>query len=239
MEEEADQIGQVLAAAEEPVYAGQMEALYRERYPEIRGRVCTPGEVGRLARGSVLLEHDDEGYPLLNAWALYTELSPTTGLFTFDQALVAKLSEAGYTFSNVYTAEREVDLSSFVRINGLESAENGGLLLTKKHPFSHGPYLEQRTGNYTVTYTLHLTGADSFPAEQEVCLLRIAAMFGQNRRAERVIQASEFDQDGWLTVSMEYDVEDTRGVEFLIFPREKVKMTVKRIAWKLTEPSDQ
>jgi len=233
MAAEAEPVKTALATAEEPVYAGQWEWLYRERYPEIRGRVFSPGEIGRLARGSVLLERADDGYPLLNVGAVYTELSPDTNLFTFDQVLVAKLSEAGYTFSSVYLSEREVDLGAFVKINQLERMENGGLLLTKERPFNHGPYLEQRIGNYTVTFTLQLINADALPLEQEICSLRAATGFGKSLRAERLIQASEFDAEGRLTVSVTYDVpEDSRGVEYLIFPRENVEMAVERVAWK-------
>lgn len=222
----------VLEAAREPVWAGQLEELYRNRFGGIQYRLFSPEELSRTCRGSILMEHDQEGYQLMNTGAAYAELSAGTGLFTWDPAVIEKLSAAGVTFSNRYTAERQVDLPFFAKKNGLKVSGGGRLWISKGKPFNHGPYIEQYDGNYRVTFTLRLNNPEWIGTDREICSLRVASGFGEKLRLERIVTGNEFDADGRMTAEMHYFTENARGVEYLAFPREGIELELERVAWK-------
>ncbi len=81
----------ILENAEEPVYAGQTEEIYKRSFNGISGRILSPEEMARSGRGSMLLEHDDEVFQLINTGARYAEISPYTGLYTYDDSVIEAL----------------------------------------------------------------------------------------------------------------------------------------------------
>ncbi len=227
---ETEAIEAILESAKEPVYAGQMEEIYKRRFPEIKDWVLSAEEHARTRQGSIILENGNEGFLLLSTGALYTEISSQTGLFTYDRAVIDSLTSAGYSFSDYYTSERKVDLLEIAQMNEMEPTENGGLLLHgEEKPLRYGPYLDQHAGDYVVTYKLHMLSKGN---EGDVCLLRVTSMFGGVTRAKKEIAAGSFDDDGYLTISLHYTVEDTRGVEFKVFPYDQIDMVVEEITWK-------
>ena len=228
----------ILREAAEPVYAGQKEEVYKRSFQGLSDRVFSPEELARTGKGSVLLDHDQEGNQLLKKGALYAELSPNTGLFTFDSRLADALRTEGWRLTDYYSAERSVNLAAFAEMNGLEETDQGGLKLEgRKHSLIHGPYLEQFEGDYTVTFTLRLTEEVRPEPGTEVCLLRTAALFGKDIREERTLLAEDFPEEGVLTYSIDYHVPDTRGVEFLVFARDEIRMQVDRITWIQRNPA--
>ncbi len=226
-------------AAAEPVYAGQPEEeAYRQAFDGISGRIFTPEELGRTGRGSILMDHDEEGNQLIFTGAKYTELSPYTGLFTYDSAVIEKLGEAGYRFDSFYSAEREEKLADFAEVNGLDVTEDGGLIVRGKKNFLFaGPYLDQYAGDYVITYTLQVADLKQLKKkEREICELRVAAQYGKDVRAKRVLYAKDFPKDGLLTTELEYHVGDARGVEFKVRGRGKIEVIVKKITWRRKRP---
>ena len=205
---EATTVEAILDAAEDPVYAGQMEEIYKRTFPGFSDRILSSEEICRSGRGSIFLEHDNEGYQLINSGALYTEISPYTGLFTYDDAVVEALSAKGYRF----------------------------------HSLIFGYPMEQFAGTYAVTFILHLTDKEVLAQRSEndidVCILRASAEWGNNIRSEKVIKASDFDEDGMLSVNLSYSVRDTYGIEYLVFCQDDIELLVKRIAWRSNPTTD-
>ena len=241
LEADTEAVNFVLDAAEEPVYAGQKEELYHRSFKGISGRILSPEEIARNGKGTVLLEHDNEGYQLINTGARYTELSPYTGLFTYDESVINALSAKGYQFHGYFSAEQKDDLAAYSDMNGLLFADNGELCLWgKDHSLLHGPYVDQFAGDYQATYVLHLVDEEVLKqgGDRVVCHILVSALWGQDHRAERFIKASEFDQDGYLTVSLNYSVEDTQGVEYLVYCWDDIAVWINQITWKQIPTKD-
>lgn len=238
---DASAVETVMSAAKDPVYAGQAEEFYKRTFNGFSDRILSSEELCRSGRGSIFLEHDNEGYQLINTGALYTEISPYTGLFTYDDALVETLTAEGYRFHGYYSAEREVDLAEAARMNGLEITENGQLKLSgPEHSLIYGPYLDQFGGTYTVTFDLQMTKEEQqkHTAGEEIGTLRASEQWGGRIRSEQVIQADDFDAEGMLTVNLNYNVGNTRGVEYLVFCRDNAEILVNRIAWRSNPATD-
>ena len=206
MEEERPVIEAVLEAATEPVYAGeQTEELYKRKYGGISDRIFSAEEIARSGKGSVLLEHDNEGYPLMFNGAQYSELSPYTGLFTYDRALVEKMSGEGYAFHSYYSAEREAG----------------------EEP------IDQYGGDYLVTFELELTGIDAEDdANHEICDIKAFAMQGEELLAEKTLYEEDFGGDGLLNAELEYSTGNTRGVEYRVEIRDGVEIEAGPIRWR-------
>ena len=204
MEAERTAIEDVLAAAREPVYAGQEEELYKRKYGRIAGRIFSPEELARSCKGSILLEHDNDGYPLIYTGALYTELSPETGLFTYDEALAGEMRGKGYVFTPYYSAER-----------------------------TYTGLMDQYGGDYVVTFTLELTDiageSDGNPA---VCDLKVYALWGRELLAERTLYEEDFGGNGLVAAEVAYSTGDVRMVSYEVEVREGAGVATERIDWK-------
>lgn len=225
----------VLNNAQEPVYAGQTEEYYKRAFAGFSDRILSPEEICRSGRGSLFLEHDNEGYQLMKTGALYTEISPYTGLFTYDDTVVEALEEKGYRFHDYYSAERQVNLAEEAERNGLEQTENGHLkLLGRERSLLSGPCLDQFGGIYTVTFDLQLTMEEQrkYAAGEEIATLWVSEQWGKTIRAEQVIHAGDFSADGKLTVSLNYKVGNTQGVEYLVLCRDDADVLVNQIGWR-------
>ena len=232
----------VLSAATEPVYAGQSESYYKGRFSGLSNRILPEEELARIRRGTVLLPHDDEGYQLISMGARYTELSPYTGLFTYDDAVVEALTDAGYRFHGFYSAERNVDIQSMADMNGLAYDPEMGLqMFGAERTLIYGPYLEQYKGTYSVNYSVKVTSGIEKSGDktasmtenenQELFTMMITSVWGSSIRATRTIYASDLDEDGSVTFSIDYWVGDTRAVEFKGSCTDDVEIWVKSISW--------
>ena len=238
---EREAVETVLSAAEEPVYGGEIEEIYKRNFDGFSDHLFSDMELGRSARGTILLGHNNEGYQLINTGAKYTELSPFTGLFTYDDAVIEALQAEGYRFHGYFSGEQSVDLTTLGPVNGLGIAETGELMLWGvAHSLIHGPYYDQYSGSYQVTFRLILRDLDvrTENPDREVCLLRASALWGQNIRAERTVTISDFDEDGRLAVSLNYSVNSTRGVEYLVFCRENIPVWIDGITVRRIQTSD-
>ncbi len=235
LEEDAPALREVLSAAKEPVYAGSLEELYRQHADGLQSRIFSEEELGRIGRGSLLTESNREGYQLINTGAKYVPISPRIGLFIYDKALAEALGSKGMPVYSYYSAEREENLEVFARLNEAEQAGDGWVRLRgAENPLRYGPYLQQYAGEYAVIYSLRLADPTLREREpdREVCLLRVAAELGENTRAEKILRAGDFDEQGRLTVPLHYNVGDTYGVEFKVYPRDDLEILLNRIAWK-------
>ena len=237
--EDREAVEQILSSAAEPVYAGQTEEIYKRNFSGISDRIFSEEELAREGRGTILTEHDLEGYQLFNTGAMFTEISPYTGLYTYDDAVISAMLEKGYQFHNYYSAERKENLASFAKRNRLKATSEGALILQgKDHPLFAGPYINQFAGEYTVTYTLQLLDdlAADGGGDREVCELCVSAMWYQDVRVRRPVYLSEFDVDGHAVISVDYNVDDVYAVEFKVYTRDEVRMLVEQITWKEDGP---
>lgn len=223
----------ILDNAEEPVYAGQREEFYKRSFNGISNRIFSPEELGRLVRGSILLEHDNDAFQLIGSGARYIELSPYTGLFTYDDALIEALNNEGYRFHGYYSAERNVDFKRLSELNGLQFSETGALELHGSSASIHsGPCMDQISGRYAVTFSLKLISGDISDDNAEVCAVRVSELSDRKLRSEQVIYAKDLDENGHIDVTLNYNVGNTCNVEYPVLCRDGFEINVENISWR-------
>lgn len=229
--------------AEEPVYTGQAEGiLYQRSFRGISDWMLSPDELARTKRGTILLDHDIEAHQLINAGAKYIELSSYTGVYTFDHVLAERMSKAGYQADNFYSAERRENLAAFTERNEVVLNEDGTLKLGpgRDRSLKFGSYLEQYSGNYEVTFILQLTEPElrTKDPKLEICSVRASTLWGKGMRVQETVCAKDFDENGQSHITLRYSVEDTRGVEYLVFCKDEMELILKQISWKQIQPDN-
>ncbi len=230
----------ILANAEEPVYVGQAEDIYKRSFNGISDRVLSDMEIARSGRGSILLDHDDDAFQLISTGARYAEISPYSGLFTYDDTLIERLRNDGYHVHGYYSAERNVNLAGLAGLNGLPVTDDGGLHLQgDAHTLRYGSCFSQLSGTYSVTFSLTVTGGDMTDPDTELCTLRVSSNWGRFIWLERDIYVKDLDENGHIDVSLVYYTIDTEGVEYLVFCRDGIEMNVNNISWKNTPSVDE
>ena len=235
IEMEKNAVEAVLATAEQPVYASDVEELYHRYYPGFQYHVFSDMELARDAKGTILLNHDEEGYQIIATGGKFTELSPYTGLFTYDQSVVDKLTEMGYTFTGYYSAERQVNLKDLKRANKLEMSEQGELILRgKEHSLKSGPDIEQFGGSYTATFRIKQGGLrlEGENLEQPVCILRVCALYGEDVRAERIVYGNELQETESMEISLDYGIGNTVGIQFQVECEDGTEVLIEGISWR-------
>ncbi len=229
----------VLDCAEEPVYVGQTEEIYKRSFNGISDHIVKAEEIARKGRGSVFLEHDNEGVELIRSGARYTEISPYTGLFTYDDAVIEALTGAGYRFHGYYSAEKKSDFEYLAKLNDLPLTGTGKLQLAgDAHTLRYGLCIDQYSGTYSVNFSLQLTKSNTNDPDAEICTLRASAIWGKTIWTEHIIHIKDLDEDGSVNVTLNYRTGNTGGVEYLVFCRDGMELNIEDISWKRTTDVD-
>lgn len=237
LETERPAVETALKAATEPVYAGQMEEIYKRKFTGFSDRILSPEEIARNGRGSVLLEREDEGYQLMFTGAKFTELTPYSGLFTYNRNLEEEMSRDGYRFDNYYSVEKEANLTDAAARSGLNTEDGEVILRGRDAELKCRLDMDQYRGTYEVTFELELTDIEAEDDENhEICGLRVTTLWGQETLMERTLYEADFGGDGKLTAILEYSTENVRGVDYGINGRDGIEVRVKRVSWKQNQP---
>ena len=232
LDAEGAALEQVFSSASQPVYADELEELYKRRYGGFRGRIFSIEELCRQRSGTMVTDKDFESYVMLNTGARYAQLSDTLSIYTYDDALVRALQKQGIRVHGFYSSTRNVDLTSFAEFNQLEVTQNGGLQLNgPDHSLIYGPYLDQYAGTYTVTFELQADPKDLEGLEEEVCMLMVSSQWSQNILAEKNVKPEEFDENGTLIYDITYKTANNRGFEYRVFEKADIPLEVRKISW--------
>ena len=231
---DAPAIERILASAVDPVYAGQMEELYKEKFKGISSRISTPEEmIGRNKKGTIIVSKNKESSVMFNTGAAYAQISDYSSIYTYDEHIAQALRNAGYSVHGYYDTEREMDLDALAKLNGLERTKDGiflnGMDLIKE------PNLMLYAGDYQTTFELNVDPKD---LDQEIiCDLAITTYDSDNLIQKKTVSSDEFDESGHLTATIGFTIQDSNGIRFEVYPKAP-SLAVNRIAWKATPASE-
>lgn len=224
----------ILASTKEPVYADALEALYQQKYPGISGRIWTAEELAGIQKGTILTDREPELNKLIATGAIYAEISDYSSIYTYDWDVAEALKSAGYTCRGFYYTERALDHEKLAELNHLERAEDGALLLTEdNNSIIEEPDLSLYEGDYQTIFDFSLLS----PVEEEtVCTVAVTTYEGKNKTLERDVSAEEFDENGYVAITLDYGIPSSRNVRFEVWSR--VPLRVEKISWHRNELYD-
>ena len=225
------------AAATGNIYTDLLPEIYHNRIDGV-GILSLSGEdMARYKGDSVLMDAGAECAAMIGNGFLYSRISNAHAIYTDDDSVALALKDAGYSVTGYYCEVKDVDLAREAELNGLEySPENGLLLDGPLQSLCSGPYLELYDGKYTVTYELQLS--DGAPRDDTACNLRVSSYWGEIPLADQWIHTSQFEMDGTMSVSLPFEVQDGRGIEFLTSVDDGFQVWVRRICYARTPDYD-
>ena len=222
----------VLNAAQEPVYADGLEAIYRKRFAGFSDHVFTPAELARSRRGSIVIDRIDEINKLIESGAFYTELSAFVGIYTYDEAVVQALENRGYRPINIYYSKQKLNLVSAARHSGLRMTEDGALILEgEEKPLTEHSGVSLARGSHLVRFSISVDPS-ILEENQQICTLGMMVNASNTPIVEEMILSDAFDRDGHLTYEITVNHANSRTVEFFVIPAGTNVVYVEEISWR-------
>lgn len=230
----------VLDAAEGGVYVSRLPEVYMRRFPGVRATVLPEDDLARCRGGTAILDAKKDHRVFFQNGFLYAQLSDTQGVYSSDPAVLAALESAGYTLTNLFPREKEMDLEYEARVNRLPLDENGLLLAGERRAVKSAPYEDLYGGVYEAVYRLALTDESrqkrvEAGEDVEVCTLKVDAYKGESVVATQRVYTGEFDENGELTVALPFFTESVRNARFLISAKKGWGLYVRGISYRQTQ----
>ncbi len=228
--EEAEQIRMITQAATGKVYVDQYPVIYGDLFDGISYSIFCGDELVRSSCATVIVDKDNESKAFLDWGYLYTQLNDHHSLYTNDQAVIDMLLANDYASTGFYSSEHTADLNQMASLNHLSVDENGILLKGKNQSLKYGPNTEALAGTYTVTWELTLPKKVE-DGDTKICTVSAIGSTGE-AAAERIVYASDFDEDGHASVSLTFETEDCIHIKFpVVVKGKKRKLYVEGISW--------
>lgn len=216
------------------IYVDDIPALYQREIDGISNRVFPA--VGTLKEDNVIMITDKSKdiFRLTGAGYQFGELSDQEGIYTNSEKAVQAIEELGIPMMKCYSVEKTVDLGYLAALNGLEISENGSLIVDgQEKSLIYGPYETVYNGIMEVTFRLKLL--NSSIAEGEVAAARLSADSGKRILERKPVNRSDFNENGECTVVIKKGINNSEGVEFLVFANADTKIEVQSITYRKVE----
>lgn len=212
------------------IYADTFPSIYRRAGIRLSRNIFS-GESLCSESGVVLFTRKDSELRRLSEHNFYFgEFSDQSCVYTNHPRAVELLEQQGIVMTDYYRVKKQANLPYLAGLNGLSLSEQGGVLVNgSAHSLIYGPYLVLYRGKYAVRYTLQLLEA---PENAEtLATVRVAGNAGQIIYKEEMIDRSMFDENGTCVYTVETNIGNVDGVEFLLFAKDGVSMEIKDIEY--------
>ena len=230
---EKETIDLILSSASQPVYALEKSELYQRRIGGLSGFVCSVEDFCRNKEGTLLTDKSTERLALIMYGAKYLQFSDTSGVYSFDPAMIDSLTSKGFKWKNYYDSERICDLKDLAQLNSLRWTREGEAVLEgPTHSLTRNRPVDLYYGVYEVRYSLRLS-PEAFDeiSDETVCTIRVTAFDGEQLILEKEISKNDFNPDGICTATIYHDGFISRA-EYLLYINQDITMYLDEIAWR-------
>lgn len=219
--------------AKKPVYAAEASELYQRAYGGFDEHVFSTEEMYN-SQGTIITAGSVEAIGITYMGGKYTAISPWSGVYSYDSAVIEELTEAGYEWKDYYTGERKCILVDLAAQNGLNIDSKGRLILNgSKHSVSENQMWDQHGGTYEVRYSITLPYNYTFSeASKNICRLQIVGETGDITIFEKQVTLGDFDSERKCSITISYYINSTPRVTYLITAEDGVELLVDEIAWR-------
>ena len=221
-------IRQIQEAATLPVYAAELEELYKREIGGFQDHIFSTEEILRDPKGTILVDGKTEVFGIkASNGGQYTQISEGTGLYSFDQNVIESLTNAGYTWTPYYSGVRSVNLNDTAIFNGRKKNDvvtGPATIITSNSEIDHGG------GRYEVTFTL-MANLESISSETKVGDLIVYSEAGEVVLIRKELFVSDFNTDGTCVQTLPYFGRRPK-VSYGVEIEDKVSLTIEDISWK-------
>ena len=213
-------------AATQPVYAAEASELYSRRFGNVTDHVFSTEELSRLHEGTIFTGKGVEAFGITATGGLYTQISDSTGLYSYDPEVIDKLAKMGYQWTPYYSGEHQIRLSDVAIFNEVENVEQ---LEGPVQVITSNAETDQYSGRYKVTFVLSgFLGSGDDPA----ATLEVLGDGGEKQILQEKLYTDDFDSEGRCVHTIDYVIGATPKVSYAISLPENVHLSVDEISWQ-------
>lgn len=226
LDKEESAIRTVQGTASQPVYAAESEELYNRRFGSFANHIFSTEELSKGHEGSIFTDAGVEAQGLTVTGSLYTQISASTGLYSYDPEVIRALAKAGYEWTPYYSGNRRGNLSDIAVFNGLKTVKD---LSGPLRIITSNMETDQFSGKYEVTFELSgLTES----IKQPVAVLEVLGETGETEILQKELLAEDFDTDGHCSYTIDYTISSTPKVSYAVTISENIHLSIDSISWK-------
>lgn len=230
IEADRDALEIAVRVSEGKVISNVLPTAYSRVIKGISPTAYFEDDLSRIHGATVLLPSDVERRPFIESGFLYVQISDRHALYTSDRAVVEALAEAGYHPTGYYSTVQKVSLEDAASLNELEYAPQTGLCIPGgSNGMNNGPWMDLYSGKYVATWRLRLA-EDMDRSTKTACTLSVTASKGEKLLLDKKVKFKRFDDQGRLTITVPFRVQDTRDVCLETRTEKDVKLYVEEIS---------
>ena len=233
MEEQAERlqveepiIRLVEEVATQPIYADGAEELYRRKIGGIQERIFSMEELGREPKGSMFVEPTTESFAIAIRGGKYTQISKWSGLYSYDEAVIEALENAGYDWKPFYSGKRSCNMADALLFNG-RKADGLPVIRENERFMTNNAEVDQLAGVYTVCFRLSLPE----PSKYSNVVLEVLGESGERLIAQERLSVNDFDASGKCERKITYQIKDVPKVSFAVSAMKSTTAIIEEITW--------
>ena len=227
LDEEENVVKLVQSVATQPVYVAEKEEIYKRRYGGFADHIFSTEEI---KKGTIITDPYIEAYRIVEAGALYAQLSENTGIYSYDPEVIKALAREGVEWVPYYNGERTCNLYDTAIFNEIEPGNH----LSIKGPqkvITANMETDQFAGRYTVTFSLFKAKGEN-EQPHTAGMIEVLGEAGESVIAQESLYTSDFDADGDCTHSISYVTEGTPKVSYAIKVEPDSSIILKQLTWR-------
>ncbi len=225
---EEDIVRLVQTVAKQPVYAAEPSELYAKRFGTISDHIFSTDELNRIPKGSIFTDQNTEALGIISTGGFYTTIDEKTGFYSYDEAVIKALAEAGFNWTPYYSEKHVCNLMDIAVFNEIRT-DQPLTICGPKRIITTNCETDQYKGKYKVSFVL-----SGFSGSEDgvVATLEVLGDAGEKQIISKEVLAENFDSNGLYVCEIEYHIESTPKVSYAISINKDCQLTVEEISWQ-------
>lgn len=219
-------IQSIQESATMPIYAADLEELYRRSGVKLSKRLFSVEELVRN-KGTIIVNSNENVPSIILSGGLYAQISDQTGMYTYDPSVIDRLKQLGYQISRSFTGAKHCNLRDLALYNNIKMEDY--LRINSQRVITSNAEADQLFGKYEVIFSFSDLSANTVG---DVILLEVLGEHGERIIQQEVLKAIDFDTAGSCQCTLSYQTQSTPCVSYAITAKEGVSVTIDSISWK-------
>lgn len=216
------------------IFVADIPSVYQREIDGISNRILPAEALANNDNVILVANKNEEINLLIQAGYEFGEISDTEGIYTNCENAIKIIEDSGIPMYACYSVEKTVDLADLAWKNGLEMNEKGDLIVDgESKSLIYGPYDVIYRGTLEVTYQIKLLRSSI--EEGEIAYARLSSDYGENIVKRKSITREDFDEEGNATIVIKQYINDSEGIEYLLFANGDSRIAVQNISYKKVE----
>lgn len=232
LEKEKPIVAQIKSASSQPVYVAEQEELYQRNIGGFSNHIFSTEELAKIREGTIFTDSGIEAIGVARAGALYTQISESSGIYTYDPAVISTLTGLGYDMKPFYSGLRYCNLIDTAKFNEMDIIKEGLVIVGPKEVITKNAEVDQLTGTYEVVFSI---SSISTAKENAEITLGVLGQAGEQIIISETKKIERCEANSQNTYVLSYHIQNTPKVSFFISIPDGVSIVWDSLSWKRIE----